>query len=98
MSDMPEEVKAWRSIPEVDHCGTWSETRYPDEAIVYIRSDLVIRQDDPDLRALVDALQRAAGRLRWCADLLPTYSAENKASKFAEEVDEALATWEKKHG
>lgn len=59
MSDMPEEVKAWRSIPLVDHCGTWSETRYPEEAIVYIRADLIDMDVLRRVETLIDKMAAA---------------------------------------
>ena len=35
--DFPDEIHVWRGTTTLKHCGTWSTTRYPEDAITYHR-------------------------------------------------------------
>lgn len=56
MSDLPDKIQVWRSEDGLDHMGTWATTRYPAEAVTYVRK--------VDAQAAVALMvERAAGVL-----------------------------------
>lgn len=63
------------------------------------RSDLVIRKDDPDLRALVEALKWMGAERKKQMRTADYHGGECLCCRCAEDaVFDALATWEMKHG
>lgn len=36
MSDLPQQVMIWRGYKDLEHTGTWSTTRYPEDAVAYV--------------------------------------------------------------
>ena len=100
---LPSEIQAWRDRDTLDHIGNWATTRYPTEAVTYVR------KADAEL-AVSEAIRRAAERVMaarmgdadsdlrsilHCIEALAPADALAEVQRLRDERDAALARVEK---
>lgn len=79
MTDLPEEIKVWRTRETLDHVGAWATTRYPEEAVAYVPKS-----------ALAEARAAQAGVVERAASTGCRICAETRHVTLGKQVEDAL--------